>query len=479
MAQANEISVASFVGGQTLAQPDAAPSRWDTSDGSLSIVLQDAPDALTDRAVRDAGAAFEAHRWAPTHQRMAWIRALADRIEARADEIAQLIMQDVGKPAKAARFEVGRGVEFARATAAQLQSLMTEVPSLDTMANGTGTIGLVRRMPYGVVAAITPFNAPVNLLVQKLVPALAAGNAVVAKPHPAGARTAVLLAQCCIDAGVPAGLFNVLVGDRQPAQALARHPLVRVVTFTGGVAAGEALAQAAGAKKFLAELGSNSANVVLADADLDDAARKIAGAGFEASGQQCVSAQRVIVETTVYDAFLEKFVGCARALKVGRADAPGVDVGPMISRAAADRVMDVARRTREQGGRFALEPTQDGAIVSPGILIDAPLTSPIWADELFGPMVVVQRAADAAEALTLANDSPFGLQGSLFTRDLSHAMHFAERFEVGALWVNEASRFRLDMYPFGGAKLSGFGREGVRYALEEMSQLKFIGIRPV
>jgi acyl-CoA reductase-like NAD-dependent aldehyde dehydrogenase len=192
-----------------------------------------------------------------------------------------------------------------------------------------------------------------------------------------------------------------------------------------------------------------------------------------------VSAQRVIVEASVYDTFLQKFIASARGLKVGPADAEGVDVGPMISRAAADRVMDVARRTLAQGGRFALEPQQSGSIVSPGILVDVRLDSPIWTDELFGPMVVVHRAADANDALSLANDSPFGLQGSLFTRNLTQALHYAERFEVGALWVNEASRFRLDMYPFGGAKLSGFGREGVRYALEELSQLKFVGIRPI
>lgn len=469
-----------FVDGAPTDFAEGPTFTWTSPNEAVdAIVMVDATDAGVDQAVASATRSFEANRWVSTSHRIAWIKSVADRIEQRAEEIAALICADVGKPRRSANFEVGRGVEFARSTAAVLQGLGTETPALDTVANGAGRLGMVRRVPYGTVAVVTPFNAPVNLLLQKVIPALAAGNAVVAKPHPAGTRVALLLAQCCVEAGLPAGLFNVVTGDRHPAQALARHPGVRVVSFTGGVAAGEALVAAAGAKKFVAELGSNSANVVLSDADLQDAAARIASAGFEASGQQCVSAQRVIVESSVYDPFLAHFVEAARRLKVGPADESQVDVGPMISLGAANRVMDVARASVAAGARYALEPTQNGCIVSPGILVDAPLSSPIWTDELFGPMVVVQRAEDAEHALQLANDSPFGLQGAVFTRSLKQAFHFSERLDVGAIWINEASRFRLDMYPFGGSKQSGFGREGVRYAIEEMSQLKFIGIRPL
>ncbi|VWX57772.1 conserved hypothetical protein [Burkholderiales bacterium 8X] len=472
-----------FIGGGSAGEESARGAStfsWPSpSDDRAAVEMQDASAEAVGMAVASALAAFKQHRSASTGQRLGWLRAAADLIEERAPELAQLVSEDVGKPMKAASFEVGRGVEFTRGAAAHLQSMGVETPTLDTVPNGAGRAGMVRRVPYGVVAAITPFNAPVNLLLQKVVPALAAGNAVVAKPHPAGARVALRLAGLCVEAGLPPGLFNVVVGDRVPARALAAHPDVRVVSFTGGSAAAEALVAAAGAKKFVAELGSNSANVVLADADLEDAAKRIASAGFEASGQQCVSAQRVIVEAPVYDDFLAHFVRAARALKVGPASLAGVDVGPMIGRSAADRVMQVARRSIEMGARFALEPVQDGSIVSPGILVDAPLESPIWSEELFGPMVVVQKADDAEHALALANDSPFGLQGALFTRSLKHAFDFAERFDVGALWINEASRFRLDMYPFGGSKASGFGREGIRYAIEEFSQLKFIGIRPL
>jgi acyl-CoA reductase-like NAD-dependent aldehyde dehydrogenase len=364
-----------------------------------------------------------------------------------------------------------------RACAAEILRVGGETLPLDAVPAGAGRMGFTRRVPYGVVAAITPFNAPINLLVQKVAPALAAGNAVVVKPHPAGTRAALRVAEIFAKAGLPAGLFSIVTGDKAAATALAAHPKVMAVSFTGGTGAGNALVRAAGAKKFVAELGSNSANVVLADADVADAAKRIAGAAFEASGQQCVSAQRIIVEQPVYEAFLAAFVAAAKALKVGAPQATDTDLGPMVSLAAAQRVMDMVADAVRRGGRLALEPKQNNATVSPGIVVDAPREASLWCDEAFGPVALVERAADADEALRLANDSPFGLQGSVFTRSLRSAFRFSEDFDVGALWVNEASRFRLDLYPFGGSKNSGFGREGVRYAIEELSQVKFTGLR--
>jgi acyl-CoA reductase-like NAD-dependent aldehyde dehydrogenase len=332
-------------------------------------------------------------------------------------------------------------------------------------------------VPYGVVAAITPFNAPINLLVQKVAPALAAGNAVVVKPHPAGTRTAQRVAKAFAEAGLPAGLFSVVTGDRAAATALVAHRRVMAVSVTGGTPAGDALARAAGAKKFVAELGANSANVVLADADVVDAAKRIAAAAFEASGQQCVSAQRVIVEAPVYEAFVNAFVDAAKALKVGDPAEPETDIGPMVSLVSAKRVMEMVDDAVRRGGRLALAPARQDCTVSPGIVLDATRGSQLWCDEAFGPVAVVERVKDAEEALAAANDSPFGLQGSVFTRSLKWAMRFSQDFDAGAVWVNEASRFRLDIYPFGGSKNSGFGREGVRYAIDELSQVKFTGLR--
>jgi acyl-CoA reductase-like NAD-dependent aldehyde dehydrogenase len=220
-----------------------------------------------------------------------------------------------------------------------------------------------------VVAAITPFNAPANLLVQKLAPALATGNAMVVKPHPTGIEVALAFAELAKQAGLPDGLFNVVTGDRSAALELVAHPLTSVITLTGGVAAARALSAAAGPKKFCAELGSNAANLVLADANLDDAATKIAAAGFEASGQQCISAQRVIVEQPVFEAFVEKFVAAAKKLKVGDPTDPTTDVGTMVSVAAAQRVMSMVTDAEAKGARIALKPTMDGALLSPAIIV--------------------------------------------------------------------------------------------------------------
>jgi acyl-CoA reductase-like NAD-dependent aldehyde dehydrogenase len=473
------MQIESLIAGATVAGPRARSVQL-VSPVTLKEVgqIDDADDEICRQAVETAQAAFLANRGAAAAQRIKWLHDAAIRLEDAAAEIAKLIVVDIGKPRRAASFEVGRAVQFVRACAAQLQTLGGEMLPLDATPMGVGHLGYTRRVPYGVVVAVTPFNAPANLLIQKVAPALAAGNAVIVKPHPAGARTALAIAAAFAEAGLPPGLFNIVTGDREPVQKLVVHPLVRAVTFTGGTAAGEAIARAAGAKKLIAELGSNAANVVLADANLVDAAKRIASAGFEASGQQCVSAQRVIVDASVYDAFVGHFVSAARALKVGHPDEPDTDVGPMISLAAAERVMSMAADAIARGARYALEPVRRDCLVSPGILVDAPRDSAIWMSEVFGPLVVVERVSGVDEALQAANDSPFGLQGSVFTRDLSVALRFADEFDVGAMWVNEASRFRLDTYPFGGMKQSGYGREGVRYAIEELSQLKFIGIRP-
>jgi acyl-CoA reductase-like NAD-dependent aldehyde dehydrogenase len=446
-------------------------------DGQVVGRIAEAGASGVDAAVAAAKSAFAENRKSPAHKRIAWLKAGAAVLTKNAEELATLICEDVGTPIRVSKFEGRRGAEFMEATAAAMTQLVSEVLPVDITPAGEGHFGFTRRHPYGVVAGIIPFNAPINLLIQKVAPAIAAGNAIITKPSPAGTRTALRVAKLFQEAGWPKGMFTVLTGDKETAAALAAHPDVRMVSFTGGTVGGDALARAAGAKKFVAELGSNAANIVLADADIDEAAKKIAGAAFEASGQQCISAQRVLVDARILDRFLEKFVAAAKALKVGRADDPATDVGPMVSAASADRVMGMCEDAIGHGARYALEPKRDGAIVSPGILVQVPSPARLWREEVFGPIALVTPFNGADEALRLANDSPFGLQGSVFTKNLRDAFRFSEDFDVGALWVNEASRFRLDHYPFGGMKNSGVGREGVRYAIEEFSQVKFTGIK--
>jgi acyl-CoA reductase-like NAD-dependent aldehyde dehydrogenase len=467
---------ASFIDGYIVEEARNAFDLISPQDGKVIGRIAEAGQVGVDKAVEVANAAFGQHRKQPTHVRIGWLRAAAKALLHASDDIAATICTDVGKPIRMASFEVRRGAEFLEATAAALTQFGGETIPLDVTLAGTNHFGFVRHIPYGVVAGITPFNAPVNLLVQKVAPAIAAGNAIVVKPAPAGTRSALKLAKLFLDAGWPSNLFAVVTGDKETAAALAAHDGVRAVSFTGSTSGGEALARAAGAKKFLAELGSNAANIVLEDADVAVAAKKIASAAFEASGQQCISAQRILIARPRLEAFLHAFVDAARSLNVGEASDPKTDVGPMVSVAAAERVTTMCADAIARGARYALEPTRRGAIVSPGILVDISNEARLWREEVFGPIAIVASFEQVDEALALANDSPFGLQGSVFTRDLGAVLRFADDFDVGAMWVNEATRFRLDNYPFGGVKGSGVGREGVRHAIEELSQLKFIGL---
>ncbi|WP_431014851.1 aldehyde dehydrogenase family protein [Bradyrhizobium pachyrhizi] len=312
---------------------------------------------------------------------------------------------------------------------------------------------------------------------QKLAPALITGNAVVIKPCLEGTEIAQAIAKAFIAGGVPEGLVQVLPGDREEALGLAAHPDVDVVTLTGGTAAGDALARAAGAKRFIGELGGNSANIVLADADIEDAVKRIVPSSFEASGQQCISTQRIIVETSVFDEFLHRFIDAAKRLKVGDPTLPDTDLGPVVSSRAAARIIAMIDDARGRGCRVETCGELADCIIPPTIVIDPPVGTRLIKEEVFGPVVVVIRASDIDDAIRIANDCEFGLQGSCFTSSLANAMRMSEEINVGSLWINEASRFRLDNYPFGGVGRSGVGREGLPCAFEEYTQPKFTGIR--
>ena len=467
-----------WIGGRADHAP--APGHYEVIspiDGSVVAKVVDSDAAVIDRAATNAHEAYRAHRFVPRATRVDWLEAGAAEIDKVRDEIVEALIRDIGKPRRPAAFEAGRSAQFVRLCVAEMGQLGGETVPLDATAAGAGRFGFTRRVPYGVVGAITPFNAPANLLIQKVAPALAMGNAAIVKPSPPGIRTALIIAEAFKRAGLPDGLFNVVPGGRETALALAAHPLVALVTLTGSTAAGEAIAQAAGAKPMVAELGSNAPNIVCADADLDDAATRIAGSAFEASGQQCISAQRVIVEAPVADRFVDLFIAAAAKLKVGDADDEETAVGPMVSEDAADRVEGLIADAVGKGARLALAPERRGAILGPAIVVDAPADARLLHEEAFGPVAVVVTVVDLDDALRIANDSPFGLQGACFTSNLETAFRVSEELEVGSLWINDGSRFRLDNYPFGGVGASGHGREGVRYAMEELSQLKFTGIR--
>jgi len=434
--------------------------------------------AGVDVYVKRARHAFKENVGRTAHERAGWLERAATAIEARVEEIAALAVAHIGKPKRAAAMEIRRSAAFVSACAKHLHAMTGEALVLDAVPVGKGHYGFTKHVPYGVVAAVTPFNAPVNLLVQKLAPALATGNSVIVKPCIEGTEIAELIVDLFNRSGVPEGLVSVVRGDREEAAALAAHPGVDVVTLTGGTAAGDALARAAGAKKFIGELGGNSANIVLRDANLDDAIGRLVMSSFEASGQQCISTQRIIVEKDIFDVFVQKFSDAASKLKVGDPNLDDVDVGPVVSRKAATRIRAMIADAEDRGAKIITFGDHKDCLLYPTIVVNPPSAAALIKDEVFGPVVVVISANDVDDAIQIANDCEFGLQASCFTSNLSAAFRMSEELQVGALWVNEASRFRLDNYPFGGVGRSGVGREGLPYALEEYTQLKFIGIRP-
>jgi acyl-CoA reductase-like NAD-dependent aldehyde dehydrogenase len=460
--------------GEGLADPLLIHNPW---TGQPAFTVKSTGQLQLNEAVQTAKNAFHSLAKTPPYQRAAWLKGAAAAMEKEAVSIVEATISHIGKPRRAAEMEVRRSIAFIRACAEHLHHQAGEVVPLDMVPAGAGLFGFTRRVPYGVVAAITPFNAPSNLLVQKLAPALITGNSVIIKPCPEGTRIAQIIAEAFNAGGTPGGLVQVVTGDRAEALGLAGHPDVDVVTLTGGTAAGDALARAAGAKKFIGELGGNSPNIVLVDADIDDAVKRIVPSSFEASGQQCISTQRIIVEAAVFETFLARFAAATQKLKVGDPALTETDLGPVVSARAAKRICEMIEDARARGCRIIASGSSEGCVIHPTIVVDPPDGTRLIREEVFGPVVVVMRAADVDDAIRMANDCEFGLQGSCFTSSLSTAFRMSEEVRVGSLWINEASRFRLDNYPFGGVGRSGVGREGLPYAFEEYTQLKFTGIR--
>src|ERR1700744_3305818 len=353
--------------------------------GSVAFTVRPGGTAHIERSVQEAKAAFAQFIKTPPHQRASWLNGAAAAMEKVVAELVEMTIAHIGKPRKAAEMEVKRSIAFIRACATHLHSLNGEAVPIDMVPSGAGLFGFTRRVPYGVVAAVTPFNAPSNLLVQKLAPALITGNAVIIKPCLEGTEIAQAIAKAFIAGGVPEGLVHVVAGDREEALGLAAHPDVDVVTLTGGTAAGDALARAAGAKRFIGELGGNSPNIVLADADIEDAVKRIVPSSFEASGQQCISTQRIIVESPVFDVFLQRFIDAAKRLKVGDPALPDTDLGPVVSSRAAGRIMALIEDARSRNCRIETCGDVVGCIIPPTILIDPPAGTRLIREEVFGP----------------------------------------------------------------------------------------------
>jgi glyceraldehyde-3-phosphate dehydrogenase (NADP+) len=427
-----------------------------------------------ERAIKSAEEAFEQMRALPAFQRSAMLAALRDRLAGEKEKIARLITREAGKPIRESRVEVERAILTLTIAAEEAKRLGGEVIPLDVAPAGAGRLGILRRFPIGPIAAVTPFNFPLNLVLHKVAPALASGNTVIVKPSPRTPLTALALEELAGGCGLPSGALKVLPGGAEMAQAMAAHPGLKMLTFTGSAPVGWALKQKAYRKKVTLELGGNSGVIVHSDADVDYAAQRIVAGAFAYAGQSCISVQRVLVQAEVYDQLLERLLPRARNLRVGDPLDEATDVGPMIDEAAAERAEAWVREAVDAGARVLAGGRRKGNFFHPTVLAETAPEMKVNCQEAFAPLLTVNLYEDFAEAVRRLNDSPYGLQAGVFTHDTRRIFDAFERIETGGVIINDVPTYRIDHMPYGGMKESGFGREGLRYAIEEMTEPKLL-----
>ncbi|MRG87126.1 aldehyde dehydrogenase family protein [Salinibacillus xinjiangensis] len=432
-----------------------------------------------DYAVENSFETFHATmKQMPAHDRSDILRKTADLMEERVEEFAEIVVQEAGKPITSSRAEVERAIQVLRFASEEAKHISGEVIPMDAAMNGEGRLGLVKRIPLGVVAAITPFNFPLNLSLHKIAPAIAAGNTVLFKPAEKTPVSAYKLTKLFQEAGLPDGVLNLVMGTgKEVGEPLVQHDKIHKVSFTGSLPVGRSIRESAGFKKVTLELGSNSPNLIFDDADIDQAVESLVKGAFAFSGQVCISAQRIYVQSEVYDQFLEKYIEKTKALKVGDPSKEDTDVGPMINEKEAERAKTWIDDAAENGATIETGGEQDGTILTPTIMTNVDRNMKVIAEEVFAPIVSVIPFDEEEEAVKFANDSIYGLQAGVFTKDLDRALRVADKLETGGVWINEISTYRQDNIPYGGVKQSGMGREGVKYAVEDMTELKFIGMK--
>ena len=402
----------------------------------------------------------------------------AQGIEERGESLAVTLSREVGKTIREARGEVRRTIQTFTVAAEEARRIHGQGVPMDADPRGEGRLGFTLRVPVGVVVAITPFNFPLNLAAHKVAPALAAGNSVILKPATQTPLTDLQLAAILEQSGLPEEGLNVITGRGDEIGAgLISDERVRLLSFTGSLAVGRTLMAGAGIRKTTMELGSNSAVIVMADADAESAAERIAAGAFALAGQVCISVQRVYVQRPLAGQLAEMVSERAGQMKVGDPRDETTDMGPMISESAVDRAQEWIEEALKAGGRRAAGGRREGALLWATVLTDVPDECRISSEEAFAPVVIINPVDTLEEAIDRVNDSRYGLQAGLFTGDLSAALRAAREIEVGGVMINEVPTYRVDHMPYGGMKMSGIGREGLRYAIEEMTEIRLVCFR--
>ncbi|MGC8667426.1 MAG: aldehyde dehydrogenase family protein [Chthonomonadales bacterium] len=434
------------------------------------------PDQLA-QAMEAAQRGFDTMRTMPAFRRKQLLLRLLDALRERREYFARIIVEEAGKPISDARAEVERALNVLELGAEETARIGGELIPLDRNPTSAGTFAVTRRYPLGPVAAITPFNFPLNLGMHKIVPALAAGNSVVWKPSPVAPGPAFEFASLAHEAGLPPGSLNVVTPSDDTAPLLVTDERMRLLSFTGSAAVGWRLRSLAGRKRVVLELGGAAAAIVTARCDLEHAVERCLYGAFAYSGQICISVQRLFIENSVYRPFLERFLAGAQALTVGDPASEDTRIGPLISDAAAERIERWIAEATAEGAKVLAGGTRSGRVFHPTVIEGASPQMKVFSEEVFGPVVTVAPFSSLDDALDLVNRTPWGLQAGIFTNDLDAALRAFEALEVGSVIVNDVPTYRSDAMPYGGEKASGLGREGVRYAIEAMTALRTLVLR--
>ena len=444
-------------------------------DQSVLDTVPKADAADVDLAIASAARGAKVMGVMPAHQRYAILRRAADLMAERSEDLARTITLEEGKVISEGRGEVQRAIQTITISSEEAKRLHGETVPLDAAPSYVSQFGFTIRVPVGVVAAIAPFNFPLNLVCHKVGPALAAGNSVVLKPAGDTPLSALKLTEILLEAGLPEEGIQCITGPGSViGDALTGDPRVRKITFTGSMEVGDHICRTAGIKKVTMELGSNSPLIVMPDADLEKVAAATVAGGFGNAGQVCISTQRVFAEEGIYGDFLEALVAPTQAFNTGNPIDEATKMGPMIRATDAERVGQWIGEAVQQGARIVTGGDHEGTMHAPTVVADATPNMRISREELFGPAVAVSAFNNIDEAIAMANDSRFGLSAGIFTQNIDWAMRFAREVDSGSLHINSSPQWRADLMPYGGLKDSGMGKEGPGYAVLEMTELKMV-----
>jgi glyceraldehyde-3-phosphate dehydrogenase (NADP+) len=462
-----------YLGGEWLKTGDAIEVRSPYDDSLVAVVHRAAPKEV-ERAIATASKAFEMTRHLPTWKRADALEKISAGIAARREDFARTIALEAGKPITTARAEVDRAIYTFKVAAEESKRIYGEIVPLDWLPGVEGRTAHVRHVPLGPVVGISPFNFPLNLVAHKVAPALAAGDPIIIRPASQTPVSALKLAEVIAESGWPVEGFSVIPSTTKDAAPLVEDDRMRLLTFTGSPAVGWALKSRAGRKRVTLELGGNAGVIVHNDADVSYAGARVAWGGFSYAGQSCISVQRVYVHDDIYEGFVDDLIPRVQALKVGDPLDDRTDVGPLIDRGAAERVEQWVKEAVADGAQVLIGGSREGTLWQPTVLAAIQPAMRVSCQEVFGPLVGLYRYTDVQQAIAEVNDSDFGLQAGIFTNDWRVIEAAFDGIEVGGLMVNDVSTFRIDHMPYGGVKQSGAGREGLRYAIQEMSEMKLL-----